>query len=320
MTRSGVSIVVPVFESLETLTNLVDRTLATLAESRQVEIVLVDDGSGGTTWEHVARLTSLHPEVRGIRFSRNFGQHSALVAGVRAASLPITVTIDDDLQNPPEEIPRLLEQLESGQFDVVYGVPKHVEQSLGRRLAGRITRIGLGSGLGIDAATSVSSFRAFWTDSRDAFNADLGPNVSLDALLSWGNSRFGSVTVKHAARTVGKSNYSFGKLLAFAVDTATGYSSLPLQVASVMGMFTAAVGFLLLLWIVGRPLVTGESIPGFPFLASTIAIFSGVQLLTLGVIGEYVARIHFRIMRKPTYVVGETTDGANDSGSARSSQ
>ena len=142
---------------------------------------------------------------------------------------------------------------------------------------------------------------------RDRFSGDLGTGVSLDAVLTWGSSRFGSIKVRHDPRTVGASNYTFFKLLRFAIDTTTGYSTVPLRLASLLGLLAGGLGVLVLLWAILRPMITGESVPGFPFLASIIAIFSGAQMLTLGIIGEYLARMHFRIMRKPTYVVAEET-------------
>lgn len=300
--------VVPVFRSTDSLVALVDRVGQVLRPMGEYEVILVDDGSPAATWEAITGIVARTPQVRGVRLGRNFGQHSALVAGVRQARYPITVTIDDDLQNPPEEIPRLLAALEEGDLDVVYGVPEQMQQSLPRRLAGRITRKALGSGLGQDAALDFSSFRAFRTRGRDAFASDLGTNVSLDALLTWGASRFGSIRVRHDLRAEGTSNYTYRRLLRFAIDTTTGYSTAPLQFASLLGFATSFLGFLALVWVVIVPLVIGRSVEGFPFLASTIAIFSGVQLLTLGIIGEYLARMHFRVMRKPTYVIREIAD------------
>lgn len=300
--------VVPVFRSTDSLVALVDRVGQVLRPMGEYEVILVDDGSPAATWEAITGIVARTPQVRGVRLGRNFGQHSALVAGVRQARYPITVTIDDDLQNPPEEIPRLLAALEEGDLDVVYGVPEQMQQALPRRLAGRITRKALGSGLGQDAALDFSSFRAFRTRGRDAFASDLGTNVSLDALLTWGASRFGSIRVRHDLRAEGTSNYTYRRLLRFAIDTTTGYSTAPLQFASLLGFATSFLGFLALVWVVIVPLVIGRSVEGFPFLASTIAIFSGVQLLTLGIIGEYLARMHFRVMRKPTYVIREIAD------------
>jgi len=308
----GVSVVVPVYQSTHTLDALMDRLDATLAPLGVYEAILVDDGSQDVTWHTIEKLSAQWPQVIGVRLGRNFGQHNALVAGVRQASFPVTVTIDDDLQNPPEEIPRLVSKLMSENVDVVYGVPERVEHSVPRKLASRITRIALSSGLGVDSALEVSSFRAFRTRTRDAFAGDVGTNVSLDALLTWGSARFGSVLVRHDPRNTGTSNYTFRRLVRFSIDTTTGYSTLPLQLASILGLATAGFGLLVLMYVVIRPLATGESVQGFPFLASTIAIFSGAQLLTLGIFGEYLARMHFRIMRKPTYVISETT--RNDPG------
>jgi len=312
MTSTGISIVVPVYNSTQTLRELVARIENSVATTHSCEVILVDDGSTSETWKVIQELCDSSPIVRGVRLSRNYGQHNALIAGVRVAKFPLTVTIDDDLQNPPEEIERLVETLLDGDYDVIYGVPDQVKQSLPRKLAGKMTRAALSSGLGIDSAPAVSSFRIFRTSSRNAFAGDLGTNVSLDALLTWGNARFGSIRVRHDPRNVGESNYTFRKLLSFAIDTTTGYSTKPLQAASLLGMVTAVFGFALMVVVVLRPLVTGNPVPGFPFLASTIAFFSGVQLLTLGVIGEYLARMHFRIMRKPTYVVEEFDKNLND--------
>lgn len=308
MNWEGVSIVVPVFRSTTTLPRLVARIEQTLGPIGSFEVILVDDGSPPETWDAIARIAGQSEVTRGLRLSRNYGQHSALLAGVRAARFPVIVTLDDDLQNPPEEIPRLVEALLQNDLDVVYGVPEGIKQPLPRRLAARLTRKALGHGLGQQSATDMSSFRAFRTSIREAFAADLGANVSLDALLTWGAAAYGSIIVRHDARAEGNSTYSYRKLLRFAIDTTTGYSTVPLQFASLLGFATSFFGFLALLWVVIVPLVVGRTVEGFPFLASTIAIFSGVQLLTLGVIGEYLARMHFRVMRKPTYVIRQTVN------------
>lgn len=300
--------VVPVFRSTSTRGSLVQRIDCALSD-RSYEILLVDDGSPSETWEIVGDLAVANRNVSGIRLGRNSGQHSALLAGVRAARFGVTVTIDDDLQNPPEELPLLVEALVD-EFDVVYGTPAEVEQPRWRRSSSLWTRGLMSTALGAENASKMTSFRAFRTRLRDGFEGDLGPAVSLDALLSWSTSRFGSVTVRHDPRSEGRSNYTFRKLLRFALDTATGYSAVPLQLALALGLLTAVFGVGVLVWVVGRLIITGISIPGFPFLASVIAIFSGVQLLTLGIIGEYLERMHFRVMRKPTYVVAEQVGGS----------
>jgi glycosyltransferase involved in cell wall biosynthesis len=311
---SGVSVIVPVFNSSDTLIVLVHEVQEALQSLGSFEIILVDDGSSNEeTWKTIANLSQKESHVRGMRLGRNFGQHNALVAGIRNARMTVTVTIDDDLQNPPAEIPKLLRALVQQNLDVVYGVPTNVQQGFSRRIAGKVTRVAMSSGLGVDHAPDVSSFRIFHTRLREAFSGEIGTNVSLDALLTWGGSRFGSVSVMHRPRLVGASNYSFTRLTRFAMDTITGYSTLPLQVASILGFTTALFGIFILVLVTVRPLLSGDSVPGFPFLASTIAIFSGVQLLTLGVLGEYLARMHFRVMRKPTYMVRQSTEELFDS-------
>jgi glycosyltransferase involved in cell wall biosynthesis len=302
----GVSVVVPVYKSCQSLEPLVARIQQALVDVAH-EVVLVDDGSPVKTWSEIQRLSQVHEFVRGIRLSRNSGQHSALLAGVRAARGKVVVTIDDDLQNPPEEIPKLLAQV-SDQVDLVYGNPRRIAQSWWRRWASNWIRRFMGSILNADNVRNSSSFRAFKTALRDGFSAELGPSVSLDALLSWSTTRSMSVDVEHVPRQEGTSHFNLRKLLRFAIDTITGFSTAPLQAVLALGFLTAFFGLCLLVLVVGRAVFAGTSVPGFAFLASTIALFSGVQLMTLGVIGEYLARMHFRIMNKPSYVIGESTD------------
>jgi undecaprenyl-phosphate 4-deoxy-4-formamido-L-arabinose transferase len=164
----------------------------------------------------------------------------------------------------------------------------------------------VGKIMGIGEATNFSSFRAFRTKLRDGFDSRLGPGVSVDALLTWGTDSFTSIAVHHDERVVGKTNYSLKKLFRFAIDTITGYSTLPLRLATILGLTTAAGGLGLLVVFVMVPFAQGISVQGFPFLASTIILFSGIQLISLGVIGEYLARMHFRVMKKPEYFVMES--------------
>jgi undecaprenyl-phosphate 4-deoxy-4-formamido-L-arabinose transferase len=214
------------------------------------------------------------------------------------------VTIDDDLQNPPEEIPKLIEKLNEG-YDVVYGSPSKEQHGFMRNLASQITKYSLQSTMGVKSAKHVSSFRAFRTIIRDAFNDYQGPFISLDVLLSWGTDRFIHIYIQHDQRIYGASNYTFQKLVSHAFNMITGFSTLPLQIASIIGFVFTLFGLVVLVYVVGRFIIEGYSVPGFPFLASIIAIFSGVQLFALGIIGEYLARMHFRTMDKPAYTIRE---------------
>lgn len=296
-----VSVIVPVYRSQGTLAELYRRLVATL-ESIDVtfEVILVEDCGGDDSWGVIERLASQDDRVKGIKLARNYGQHNALLCGIRAACGEFILTIDDDLQNPPEEIPKLLAKLTDG-YDVVYGTPENETHNFLRNQASRITKFALQSAMGAESASKVSAFRFFRTRLRDAFEAYRSPTVNIDVLLTWGTTRFAAVRVRQDERTIGDSGYSFGKLVNHAINMMTGFSTLPLQVASLLGLVFGSIGFLILLYVISRYFLYGSSVPGFPFLASIIAIFSGVQLFTLGIFGEYLARMHFRSMERPPY-------------------
>ena len=302
MTHPSISLIVPVFNSEGSLEALVDRIATALRDFEEKELILVNDGSRDQSWKVVESLCRKHEWVRGIDLMRNYGQHNAVLAGIRAARHSVSVTLDDDLQNPPEEIPRMVALLES-QVDVVYGVPQKQQHGLLRDLASSITKLTLKHAMGAEIAQNISAFRVFRTQLRDAFADHRSPTVNVDVLLTWGTTRFAMVRVQHDQRAVGVTNYTFRKLLAHAFNMMTGFSTLPLQLASVVGFGFTLFGVGVLMFVVIRYFLSGDSVPGFPFLASIIAMFSGAQLLSLGIIGEYLARMHFRTLDKPAYVV-----------------
>ena len=309
--RRSLSVVTAVYNGEATLAELCRRLGEVLPRvATQHEIILVNDGSRDRSWEVISELSSRSPAVRGLNLMRNYGQHNALLCGIRAAKYEVIVTMDDDLQHSPEEIPRLLARLEEG-FDVVYGTPENEQNGLMRAMASRITRLALRSAIGAEVAKNVSAFRVFRTQLRDAFAGYQTPFVSIDVLLTWATTCFGSVVVPFEPRRSGSSNYTFTKLVRHALDMMTGFSTAPLQLASLIGFSCTLFGIGVFFYVFVRYCLEG-SVPGFPFLASIIAIFSGAQLFALGVIGEYLARMHFRTMNRPVYIIrsvsGETTD------------
>lgn len=316
----GVSVVVPVYRSASTLEPLTERLTKVLEKATdRYEIVLVEDGGLDDSWQVIEMLVRKDSHVRGIRLSRNFGQHNALLCGIRSARYSVIVTLDDDLQNPPEEIPKLLARLDAG-FDVVYGAPEREQHSFWRDKASVITKIALQSAMGAETARHISTFRAFRTALRDAFASYRSPFVSIDVLLTWGTTRFTHMIVRHEQRASGVSNYTFRKLVTHAMNMVTGFTTLPLQIASVIGFGFTALGIVLFCYVILRYLIDGSSVPGFPFLASIIAIFSGAQLFALGMIGEYLARMHFSSMGRPTYAIGAVTEESGQPHTAGSVQ
>jgi undecaprenyl-phosphate 4-deoxy-4-formamido-L-arabinose transferase len=298
-----ISVIVPVYNSQDTLAELISRLRVVLDEVAAAwEIVLVNDCSRDASWPVIERLVAEEPRVQGINLMRNYGQHNALLCGIRAARYDVIVTLDDDLQNPPEEVPKLLAKLAEG-YDVVYGPPLHQQHGFLRDLASEVTKMALLSAMGASVARQVSAFRVFRTAVRAAFADYRSPFVSIDVLLTWGTTRFAAVPVRQDPRRVGQSNYTMRQLTVHALNMMTGFSTLPLQLASMTGFAFTVFGVGVLLYVLARYVVNGGSVPGFPFLASVIAIFSGAQLFALGIIGEYLARMHFRTMERPTYTV-----------------
>jgi len=307
----SLSIVIAVYNgalSLRELTAELSAVLSALAD--EYEIIFVEDDGKDNSWDVLGELVQEFPSVKAYKHMRNYGQHNALLYGIRQARYEIIVTMDDDLQHPPSELPKLLSKLQEG-YDVVYGTPQHERHGLLRDMASQVTKLALQSAMGVDVARSVSAFRIFRAKLREAFAGYESPVVNIDVLLTWGTTRFAAITVPHAPRQYGASNYTLRKLIIHALNMMTGFSTLPLQLASLVGFALTLFGLVVLIYVLGR-LLFEASVPGFPFLASIVAIFSGAQLFALGIIGEYLARMHVRIMGRPSSVVREKLESVSE--------
>jgi undecaprenyl-phosphate 4-deoxy-4-formamido-L-arabinose transferase len=301
----NLSIVVPVYNGetlIESLVAQLSKTLPTLAD--RYEIILVNDGSPDNSWQVIQAITRQYEWVKGIRLMRNYGQHNATLCGVRAARYEVIVTMDQDLQHSPQEIPVLLAKLAEG-YDVVYGAPRKLPQGLWRNLMTASIKWTLAKVIGLPSVHNVSAFRAFRTNLREAFANSQSPALILDVLLSWGTTRFTSVPVDIAAAE--RTNYNFTMLVRAAMLILIGYSTLPLRVASWIGFVMTLFGFGVFIYVLVIYFTAG-SLPGFPFLASIIALFSGAQLFALGIFGEYLARMFDRSMDRPPYVVQDMVE------------
>lgn len=306
-----VSVIIPVYRSQDSLKELHQRlTSVLIAENLSFEIIFIEDCGGDNSWEVIQALASEDERVRGLRMSRNYGQHNALLAGILAAQGNLIATIDDDLQNPPEELIKLLSKIKEG-YDVVYGFPQKEHHGLLRDMASQITKMALQGAMGAETARFVSAFRVFRTELRGAFVEYKSPTVNLDVLLTWATTAFIAIPVRHESRKFGESGYTTGKLMQHAMNMMTGFSTMPLKLASFIGFVFALFGLFVLAYVILRYLFVGSAVPGFPFLASVIAVFSGAQLLALGIIGEYLARMHQRTMERPAYLLREITPFRN---------
>ena len=299
----NLSIVVPVYRGEKLVEPLVARLSKALPDfTEKYEIILVNDGSPDGSWGVIEQLAKKYKWVRGIRLMRNFGQHNATLCGVRLARYDVIITMDQDLQHPPEDIPLLLAELEKG-FDVVYGSPRKLPQSFIRNLlTANIKRI-LANIMGVPSVKNISAFRAFPAHLRSAFENFQSPTMILDVLLSWGTTRFTSIQVDIAEAR--NSNYNFAALVEISLLILVGYSTKPLRLASWIGFAMTLFGIGVFVYVMVVYFLAG-SLPGFPFLSSIIALFSGAQLFALGIFGEYLARMFDRSMDRPPYVIHQS--------------
>ncbi|HWV92964.1 MAG TPA: glycosyltransferase family 2 protein, partial [Vicinamibacterales bacterium] len=218
----SISVVIPVYNGSATLSPLIDRLRIVLDRlATPYEIVLVNDGSRDGSWATIESLALRYSEIVGIDLMRNYGQHNALLCGIRRSRNDVIITLDDDLQQPPEEIPRLLAKLHEG-YDVVYGTPKQEQHGFWRNLSSRVTKAALGAATSASVAPMVSAFRAFRASVKPAFADYRSPLLSIDVLLTWATTSFASVTVQRVARRSGVSSYRFRSLVRHTMNMMTG--------------------------------------------------------------------------------------------------
>lgn len=296
------SVVIPVYRSEASLAELAARLLPVLeATGMSHEVVFVEDGSPDGSWEVLRELQAAHPDrIVAIQLMRNFGQHNALMCGFRHARGRLIVTMDDDLQHPPEEVPRLLEAIRSRGLDLVYGVYGEKKHRPWRNLGSTIVNVFYR--LVFKSTITVTSFRVMNRELLESiFPYDLNFTY-IDGLLAWNTRRIGEVSVAHRERPVGRSGYSLTKLLALAFNLFTNFSLLPLQLVSFCGFVAAAGGLLLAAVFLALYVTHRIVVPGYASTIIAVLVLGGTQLLALGIMGEYLGRLHLNVNRKPQYV------------------
>ncbi|WP_431843518.1 glycosyltransferase [Calidifontibacter indicus] len=299
-----ISVVIPCYRSRATIRELVERLVEQLPTlATEFEVILVVDGSPDDTYAIAHQLETEHPGVvHAVLLRRNFGQHNALLAGLSRAAYPITVTMDDDLQHRPDQLATLLAPLDDQFVDLVYGVAVEEEHGFARSFASRTVKAGLAMA-GVPNARNVSAFRAFRTELREGFADVSDPFASLDVLVSWTTTSIVAVPVAMDERAEGRSGYTFKALVRHALNMITGYGTLPLRLVTWLGWTTSVLGCVLLVVVIAQYLFGRIAVAGFTTLVSLLAILSGVIMLSLGILGEYIGRLHFRSMNRPMFVV-----------------
>jgi undecaprenyl-phosphate 4-deoxy-4-formamido-L-arabinose transferase len=311
----SLSVVIPVYNEEANLDALYGRLAPVLARTgRRYEVVFVDDGSADRSLEILRRLHDTHASVRVISLNRNYGQHAAVFAGLDHARGEVIVTLDADLQNPPEEIPRLLAQVDDG-HDVVGGWRRHRRDPLMRRvLSWGMNRLASFM-VGVRMRDYGCMLRAYRREVVEVLRGCRETSSFVPALAnSYARSPI-EIPVGHNNRAHGKSNYRSFRLVRLAFDLMTGFSLLPIQVVSLAGIGIALLGLGFGGFLLVRRLFVGPEVEGVFTLFAILFVFVGIQILALGLIGEYVGRIYLEVRRRPRYVVRATYDHAADAAS-----
>jgi dolichol-phosphate mannosyltransferase len=304
------SVVVPVYNEEGNVRPLAERVSKVLDQvGKPYEIVFVDDGSRDLTPALLRALCRENPRVRAVRFTRNYGQEAAVQAGYLHARGRWILQMDGDLQNPPEDIPKLL-AFEGPDLDIVYGVRKNRKDPLFRRAASQGMRWVMRR-MEIELPEDISTFRLMRASTAKLLAELPERSKFLSALACWVGARYTVVDVGHAARASGRTKYNLAKLINNTFDLVVGFSSKPLRYVGMLGLGCAAVGALVALRAVVYKLVWGQTVTGWVSLISIVAILGGAQLLALSLIGEYIARIYVQAQARPTFLVAEVIDGAS---------
>jgi len=302
-TPTLLSVVAPVFDEHALIERFVERTLAAVADY-EFELVLVNDGSTDGTTELLDRIAETDPRVRVIHLSRNFGHQAALTAGLEHACGDAVVMLDADLQDPPELIPEMLAQW-SGGADVVYAVRKQRQGETAFKLATASWFYRLFDKLAqVDLEPNSGDFRLLDRRALDALLAMTERSRFLRGMTVWVGFTQTAVSYQREARHAGETKYTLRKMLRFSLDAIASFSHLPLQLATYAGMLSAGVAFIAIPVVIGLRL-SDSYLPGFSSLTIAILLLGGIQLIALGVIGEYVGRIYDEVKHRPLYIVRE---------------
>jgi polyisoprenyl-phosphate glycosyltransferase len=305
----SVSILIPVYKNDGGLDELVNRIGASMANSvyaNDFELILVDDCSPDNSWEVIQRLAKEHVFVQGATLSRNFGQHNAIMAGLNLVSGQYVVLMDDDLQHPPEAIPNMVRELVAG-ADVCYTRYANRQHAAWKIAGSKFNDLMASWLLAKPKGLYLSSFKALKRGMVDQIRNHEGPFAYLDGLILDITRRIATVEIQHGTRAYGEGNYSFKKSISLWLRMVTGTSIVPLRMVTLMGALIAMLGFFGAIFVVISNFLYPAESKGWASIIVTILLVSGFQTLFIGVLGEYLGRIHLRLNNKPQYLFRFTT-------------
>lgn len=303
--KYSVSAIIPCFKSPQNLETTVEELLKELGENKSIdnyEVVLVNDGSPDNLHSRLEAIAATNNKIKLLELSRNFGQQAAILAGVSNSNYPLVLTLDDDGQHSPESIRPIFESL-TPDIDVVYGVPKAPSHGIFRNWSSIVLkRLVLGM-LGIKNAGNLSAFRLFRRDILEGYlSHKIFDAAVIDVVIDWATNHKAFVPVTTRA-TKSDSRYTTRTLWKLALNLMTNFSAVPLRLATVIGVAASSLSLMLGIYYLVQSLFGQIALPGFASLAVLVTFLGSMQLLTLGILGEYVGRLHARSIGKPTYVI-----------------
>ncbi|HXU25924.1 MAG TPA: glycosyltransferase family 2 protein [Bacteroidia bacterium] len=306
--KIDISIVVPVYNSVETLSELYARVNATcITLQKKYQLIFVDDGSSDNSWEVIEGLkTQNTTDIIGVKLTKNFGQHNALLCGFNYCKGDVIITMDDDLQHPPEEIEKLLTKYQQTNADVVYGLPINKKHSLVRNVGSNLVSSSSEYSKKSTGVKKGSSFRLIKReiahDMKEHFYSNF---LFLDAIINWNTGNIEHIEVEHKERKAGKSGYTTFKLASLYFNILINYSATPLKLMTYGGLFSSIISFLFALHFVYKKII--HHVPlGYTSLIVSVLFSTGLILFCLGIIGQYLYKIYQFQNKKPPYLIKKT--------------
>ncbi len=298
------SVVIPIYNEEDNIPELLARLSTVMEILGSYEIILVDDGSRDRSWQLIKELHDRDKRVKGISFSRNFGHHVAITAGLDYAGGNTIILMDGDLQDQPEEIPKLWEKLKAG-YDLVYGIRKEKKDSLSKRLTSMFFWWLINRLSGIEIPRNQTLLRLFDRKILEALNSMRERARFVHGMIAWTGFRVFLQEVEHAPRTRGVSKYNVVKLFRLAFNAITSFSTVPLRLATYLGIMSSGIGLFCAFYFLYKKIFMGIPVLGYASIIVAVLFVGGVQLLMLGIIGEYIGRIYQEVQARPIYIVKE---------------
>lgn len=312
MTEILFSIVVPVYNEDENIAELYRRLTATMdtiqnedASESSYEIIFVDDGSTDTSWATIRELNKTDCRIKGISFSRNFGHHKAIAAGIEHALGNYVILMDGDLQDPPEEIPKLYEKIKDG-YDIVYAIRETRDDSRGKKFSSKLFHRVFQIVAKVDIDPNSGIFRIINRKVVNALKRCEERSRFIIGLMSWAGFKNTGVLTRREARQAGKTKYNLVKSSLLALDFITSFSYSPLRLAAYLGAFIALISFIIGIFMLIKKIFFGIPVYGFTTIIVSVLFIGGVQLIIVGILGEYIGRIYTEVQKRPVYLLQDT--------------